>query len=209
MLSMGIWKQPMILWMCLQLFSQMYAGSAEEERDRKRDSGFFFIQLSHSVHVGWRYSRGIPFDSINMQQHLTKNGNEVLEHSHTILRDSCRLFLGACHVVDLSSPWVFPHKRVTVMELLKMETHLPCAWLFYWQHISSHTIVVNLTHSVPQLRARFSLGRSLQGQSHETFLRIKPPTCLKPLKMLNFTQASIPFSHIRVLRSGSSHSWVN
>lgn len=39
-----------------------------------------------------------------MQQHPTKNGNEVLECSHTIQRDSCRLFLGACRVVDLFSP---------------------------------------------------------------------------------------------------------
>lgn len=38
-----------------------------------------------------------------MQQHPTKNGNEVLECSHIIQRDSCRLFLGACHVADLFS----------------------------------------------------------------------------------------------------------
>lgn len=64
--SMGIWMQPVDMWMCLQLCSQMYAGSAAQERDRKRDRWIFFFfflsQLSYSIQVGRRYSRGIPFD---------------------------------------------------------------------------------------------------------------------------------------------------
>lgn len=111
MLSRGIWAQPMILWMRLQLCSQMYAGStAQEERQRN----LFYSALS----LCWCGAGIQQGDSFWLNKYaacmnrLTKNGNEVLERSHTIHRDSCRLFLVGPVMSGISLTFeLFPHKQ--------------------------------------------------------------------------------------------------